>query len=572
MPSPTEVPGIRARRSRATRQASTIVVALDGPASSGKSSVGAAAAGRLGLRFLDTGLLYRALTALALREGVSVGNAGGLVPLVDRITLADDGTGRLTRVMLDGVDATDEARSPEVDASVSAVSRLAAVRTALLDRQRVLAAQGGIVVAGRDIGTVVLPDADLKLFLDASVEERAARRISERGLDPDSDEAVAVRAQLRARDEQDRTRAVSPLRPADDARIIATDGNAFEQTVDLVTAAIEAVEATRSWAPARQTRPATAPEVTPTATTTADEPAPTPAATTSEAAPVPAPAPPPARRNPPARRTQPTSQAPSVLEPVRTRRTGLLEVAMRLDNDLSMLVRMVALVSRIGARLFANVDVKGLDRIPRTGPVILAINHASNADPFVTGAWITTALHRRRIHWLGKEELFAWPIFGWLVANGGVHPLARGTADIESYRLATRILERGYVLLIFPEGTRSPDGALQEAKDGMATLAMRTGATIVPIGINDSDRVWPKGRRIPHPIPRRTIRVRIGEPFAIADVVPAGAERRAAKRIATTAIMGRIAALLDPRQRGFYADAVPDEDGGTSEGRGSPKA
>ncbi len=538
MPGSSEVANVRARRSRATPRRSTIVVAIDGPASSGKSSVGAAAAGRLGLRFLDTGLIYRALTALALHEGVSVGNPGGLVPLVDRITLADDGTGRLTRVMLDGVDATDEARSPEVDASVSAVARLAAVRTALLDRQRDLSSGGGIVVAGRDIGTVVLPDADLKLFLDASVEERAARRISERGLDPDSDEAGAVRDQLRARDEQDRTRAVSPLRPADDARIMATDGNTFEQTVDLVTAAIEAAEEVRG-----DTSPRS-----PAAAAATDELTSAPTTTTSGPGPVPA--------SGPARS--------------RTSRTGLLEVAMRLDNDLSMLVRMVALVSRIGARLFANVDVKGLDRIPRTGPVILAINHASNADPFVTGAWITTALHRRRIHWLGKEELFAWPIFGWLVANGGVHPLARGTADIESYRLATRILERGYVLLIFPEGTRSPDGALQEAKDGMATLAMRTGATIVPIGVNDSDRVWPKGRRIPHPIPRRTIRVRIGEPFAIADVVPAGADRRAAKRIATTAIMGRIAALLEPRQRGFYANSVPGEDAGRNGRQGPP--
>jgi len=539
MPSPSEVANVRARRSRATPRRSPIVVAIDGPASSGKSSVGAAAAGRLGLRFLDTGLIYRALTALALREGVSVGNPGGLVPLVDRITLADDGTGRLTRVMLDGVDATDEARGPGVDASVSAVARLAAVRTALLDRQRILSSEGGIVVAGRDIGTVVLPDADLKLFLDASVDERADRRISERGLDPDSDEAGAVRDQLRARDEQDRMRAVSPLRPADDARIIETDGNTFAQTVDLVTAAIEAASEVRAEASAKPPAPAAATSV-PTPTRKAEPP--------------------------------PTRKAASVAEPVRTSHTGLLEVAMRLDNDQTTLVRMVGLVSRIVARMFANIDVKGLDRVPRTGPVILAINHASNADPFVTGAWITTALHRRRIHWLGKQELFDWPIFGWLSANGGVHPVARGTADIEAYRLATRILERGYVLLIFPEGTRSPNGALQQAKDGMATLAMRTGATVVPVGVNDSDLVWPKGRRIPLPIPRRTIRVRVGEPFTVADVIPADAERRAAKRIATTAIMGRIAALLEPRQRGFYADSVPGEDAGRNGRQGPPSA
>src|SRR3954452_13507287 len=100
---------------------SRITVALDGPASSGKSSVGAAAAGRLGLRFVDTGLIYRAMTAMALREGVPLDDARQLVPLAGRVTLGDDGTGRLTRVMLDGVDATDEVHTESVDAAVSAV-------------------------------------------------------------------------------------------------------------------------------------------------------------------------------------------------------------------------------------------------------------------------------------------------------------------------------------------------------------------------------------------------------------------------------------------------------------------
>ncbi|OGO57742.1 MAG: hypothetical protein A2V85_18495 [Chloroflexi bacterium RBG_16_72_14] len=113
--------------------------------------------------------------------------------------------------------------------------------------------------------------------------------------------------------------------------------------------------------------------------------------------------------------------------------------------------------------------------------------------------------------------------------------------------------------MIFPEGTRSPTGALQEAKDGLATLALRTGAAILPIGVNNSDAVWPKGRKMPMPFPRHTISVRIGEPFLAADVVPPGSDRRAAKSIATTAIMGRIAELLDQRHRGVYGGVVSDE-------------
>jgi 1-acyl-sn-glycerol-3-phosphate acyltransferase len=135
----------------------------------------------------------------------------------------------------------------------------------------------------------------------------------------------------------------------------------------------------------------------------------------------------------------------------------------------------------------------------------------------------------------------------------------RGTADVEAFRLAIRILEAGDVLLIFPEGTRSPTGELQEAKDGLATLAIRTGAMIVPIGVNNSDAVWAKGRKLPSPFPRRTITVRIGQPFTANDVVPAGTERRAAKAVATAAIMGRIATLLEPRHRGAYAAAVHQE-------------
>ena len=225
------------------RSTSRIIVALDGPASSGKSSVGAAAARELGLRFVDTGLIYRAMTAMALREGVALDDAPALVPLTTRVTLGDDGTGRLTRVLLDSVDATDDVHTEAVDVAVSAVSSVPEVRAALLERQRGLAAPGGIVVAGRDIGTVVLPDADLKVFLDASVEERADRRIAERGLDPGGEEARLVREQLRSRDFQDRNRAVAPLRAADDAVHIRTDGNTFQQTVDLVIEAIRAAAA-----------------------------------------------------------------------------------------------------------------------------------------------------------------------------------------------------------------------------------------------------------------------------------------------------------------------------------------
>ena len=227
-------------------------MALDGPGSSGKSSVGAAAAREVGYRFCDTGLLYRAVTWLAEERGVSVDDPEGLVGLADDVELAVDASGRLSRVRVDGVDHTDDVRAPAVESAVSAVSAVPELRQALLSRQRDLAAAGGIVMAGRDIGTVVLPDADLKIYLNASVEERARRRAEERGLDPTGPEGTAILEALRRRDRLDTTRAVAPLRTAPDARIITTDGNEFEDTVAAVVGAIRDAEA--RLAPTARTR------------------------------------------------------------------------------------------------------------------------------------------------------------------------------------------------------------------------------------------------------------------------------------------------------------------------------
>ncbi|HEV8698914.1 MAG TPA: (d)CMP kinase [Candidatus Limnocylindrales bacterium] len=229
-----------------------LVVALDGPGSSGKSSVGATAAREVGYRFCDTGLLYRAVTWLAEERGVSVDDPEGLVDLVEDVELAVDAGGRLSRVRVDGVDHTGDVHGPAVEAAVSAVSAVPEVRTALLSRQRDLAADGGIVMAGRDIGTVVLPDADLKIYLDASVEERARRRAEQRGLDPTGSEGIAILEALRRRDRLDTTRAVAPLRIAPDARIITTDGNEFADTVAAVVGAIRDAEARLE--PARPSR------------------------------------------------------------------------------------------------------------------------------------------------------------------------------------------------------------------------------------------------------------------------------------------------------------------------------
>jgi cytidylate kinase len=218
-------------------------VAIDGPGSSGKSSVGSAAALELGYRFCDTGLLYRALTWLALERNVPATDAAALVAIVPEVVLAPDHDGRLDRVVVAGRDVTDAVHGPAVDQRVSDIARVPEVRGALMPVQHELAAAGGIVMAGRDIGTVVLPHADLKLFLDASVEERARRRAEERGVDPAEPEGRSILAELIRRDEIDTNRPVAPLRPAPDAHHVKTDGNTFEETVAAVVAEIRDAEA-----------------------------------------------------------------------------------------------------------------------------------------------------------------------------------------------------------------------------------------------------------------------------------------------------------------------------------------
>jgi len=214
------------------------VIALDGPASSGKSSVGAAVAAALGLRFFDSGLLYRALAWAALDHAVEPADGPGVAALASSVTVEEDEDGRLDRVVIDGRDVSAEIRTPEVDRVVSAVARAPEVRATLLVRQRALVETGGVVVAGRDIGTVVLPGADVKIWLDASAEERAARRALERGIDPASGAGRAILDDLRRRDRADEARAIAPARPADDAIHVRTDGNTLDQTVAAVIAAV----------------------------------------------------------------------------------------------------------------------------------------------------------------------------------------------------------------------------------------------------------------------------------------------------------------------------------------------
>jgi cytidylate kinase len=192
---------------------------------------------QLGYRFVDTGAMYRAITWLALERGVDPGDAEALARLAAEATMsveAATGPEDHARVLVNGRDATPSLREPAIEGAVSQVSAVPEVRAAMVAIQRRLAAGGGVVMAGRDIGTVVLPDAELKVYLDASVDERARRRAAELQAKGVAADVAIVRDELARRDAYDSGRAVSPLRPADDAEHIDTDGLTLDEVVERV--------------------------------------------------------------------------------------------------------------------------------------------------------------------------------------------------------------------------------------------------------------------------------------------------------------------------------------------------
>lgn len=213
--------------------ASGAVVAIDGPAGTGKSTVARGLATALGSNYLDTGAMYRVVTLAVLRSGVALDDTDGIAAVAQGVEVAVDSQPDGDHAYLGAEDVSREIRGDAVTRAVSAVAAVPAVRTRLVAVQQQLAAQaGGVVVEGRDVGTVVLPDADVKIYLTASAETRARRRNDQNIAAGLGDDYAAVLADVLRRDEMDSTRAVSPLRPADDAVIVDTGDMTQAQVID----------------------------------------------------------------------------------------------------------------------------------------------------------------------------------------------------------------------------------------------------------------------------------------------------------------------------------------------------
>jgi cytidylate kinase len=216
-----------------------IVVAVDGPAGVGKSTVSRLLARALGYRYIDTGAMYRVIGVLAAEEGIDTTDAAALATLCDRTEIEFTEDGERLRTLARGRDLSESIRTPEAAQQASKVSAVPAVRERLVAKQRALGDGGAVVMEGRDIGTVVFPDAAVKIFLEASAAARAARRARELHAEPDAAVVESMVREIAERDARDRGRAHSPLRPAADAVVVDTTDKSIEEVVRKLRALVE---------------------------------------------------------------------------------------------------------------------------------------------------------------------------------------------------------------------------------------------------------------------------------------------------------------------------------------------
>ena len=477
-----------------------MIVAIDGPAGSGKSTTAHAIADRCNLTFLDTGAMYRAVTWRCLDAGVDVSDGDAVSAVAERAKIEFGKSADGQTVSIDGQDVTRQIRTPEVDRNVSVVSAYPRVRAAMVARQRELGSAGDVVAEGRDIGTVVFPNAEVKVFLTADAAARAHRRAVQRegkdaGRDAsakaDAAEEQQILQDLVRRDKLDSSRKESPLKPAEDAHMIdnsaLTPEQVVQQIVDLMDAARAKGEAPQAGevAPFDEGGERTSPS--PAADGgAADDHA---GARAKDAAAEKGAGKPAARAavRPKAAAGRMRAFAGNTFDDYYDH--GMQEFPLPARVLLAVAATIVWAVTKL-LWPWRIEDVRLLRDDARGRMIVM--NHTSMLDPVVIVCGLY--FHGIRVRPISKSEFNKTSFVSWLFSRAGAIPVRRGTADLKAVRRAQAALQRGECVLVFPEGTRiKSDDQPVTIHGGFALMAQMAKAPVQPVAIVGARDITPKG-------------------------------------------------------------------------------
>lgn len=443
-----------------------MIVAIDGPAGSGKSTTAHAIADRCNLTFLDTGAMYRAVTWRCLDAGVDVSDDDAVSAVAERARIEFGKSADGQTVSIDGRDVTRQIRTPEVDRNVSVVSAYPRVREAMVARQRELGSAGDVVAEGRDIGTVVFPNAEVKVFLTADAAARAHRRAVQReggdaGAKADAADEQQILRDLVRRDKLDSSRKESPLKPAADAHMIDNSALTPEQVVQQIVDLMEAARAKGGAAKAGVAKNGAGEK-------DAGRPAAKAAAKPKAAG-------------------RMRAFAGNTFDDYYDH--GMKEFPLPARALLAVAAAIVWAVTKVlwpwrieDARLLRD-DARGR---------MIVMNHTSMLDPVVIVCDLY--FHGIRVRPISKSEFNKTNLVSWLFSRAGTIPVKRGTADLKAVRRAQAALTRGECVLVFPEGTRiKSDDQPVTIHGGFALMAQMAKAPVQPVAIVGARDITPKG-------------------------------------------------------------------------------
>lgn len=398
-----------------------INIALDGPSGAGKSTIAKRLAQRMGYVYVDTGALYRSIAYYVISKGADPTDSMQVCPLLGEIDVKLVYENGSQRVVLNGEDVSDKIRTPEISMGASGVSAIPAVREFLFELQKSIARENDIIMDGRDIGTVVLPDADVKVFLTATAEERANRRFKELQEKGDASTYEQVLEDIKQRDYNDTHREIAPLKKAEDAVKVDSTNLSLSEAVEAIYKIAEEKISSQKKSNVQK------------------------------------------------------KHEPKEIAQIRPIKRGkkLNPVRMFLYSVLRPIVRFIY-------KCWFNLSFEGTENIPKDGSNIFASNHRSYSDPVFIA--LPT---RVPLSYMAKEELFKQNIFfTWLIRFFGAFPVTRGKGDTAAIDTSVEKLEMGRNLVVFPEGTRSKDGKVGKGKTGVALIAAMAQVPVIPVGIN----------------------------------------------------------------------------------------